>query len=991
MNDNSLQRENERLKEIIKDKDRVIDSIKNENDAIKSSLIWKLSGPIREIGPAIKSITEKKTKNNQKIDGNISFSVVMPVYNVNIKWLKIAMNSVLEQNYSKVELILVDDCSTDAKLIGFLKKINHKQIKVLFNEKNEGISETTNKGVNAASGEYICLMDNDDELAEDTFRILDEYISQNGGDVIYSDQDIIDESGNCSNVLCKPDWSPDLLTSQMYIGHLLVVKKSLYVEIGGERKIYDGSQDYDLMLRLSRATRNIKHISHVLYHWRALESSTAVNPNSKPYSQTAGLRCIQDYFDNSNEKEAIVYESDNLFCYDVRYPNHNKKASIIIPTKDHKSDLETIIISIKEKTTYKNYEIIILNNNTTDSDTLDYFTQLEKDPIISVVDASFEFNWSKLNNYGTKYANGDVYVFLNNDTEIISEDWLERLVENAIRDEVGVVGALLLFPDGKIQHAGVVVGMGGWADHVYANAEPIHIGTPYISPMVTRNVTAVTGACMAISKDKFDKLGGFDEEFIVCGSDIELCIRAIENGYRNIYSPYIKLYHYESKTRSANDIPQIDFEKSYIAYAKYREDGDPYYNKQLDNNSKIPKWLGNTSLESNATVNVTNYEIPEIRQASFRKEVVEKKRLNLVIPSINAEHVFGGIATALSFFNEVCKRYDFDRRIILLDASPDKEAIEKYSEEYKILNCDADRVSDADIVDYVDRQSKSISISENDYFIFTIWYSFYIFAAAYRKFVKQDGFLPNKMIYLIQDYEPGFYKWSSRYMLAESTYMSEFDTIAIFNSNELKNYMIDRYHFYKSYVFDPILNEGLKKELNSLADEVKKKKIILVYGRPTTERNAFELNVAILKRWALLQEDADEWKILSAGEKHDDIEIGGNKIISVGKMTISEYATTLKESYAGLSLMVSPHPSYPPLEMAVFGVKVLTNEYANKNMNYFSENIISGNLGDLDSMAEQLHTITQNYTEYGKLDKSNESYINGKEMFPFISDLLNDL
>mgnify|MGYP000346849283 FL=1 len=397
--------------------------------------------------------------------------------------------------------------------------------------------------------------------------------------------DIIDAKGKTRDPLCKPDWSPDLFLSQMYLGHLIGFKKSLFEKVGGFRGEFNGSQDYDLLLRMTEMTDKIGHVPEILYHWRDLPSSTAANPESKPYAQTAGLNAIQEHLDRVYGKgAATANETENLFVYDVRYHmNEEPKVSIIIPIKDHADLLKAAIDSIFAKTTYKNFEIIILNNNSEREETFTYLKKMkeEHDNVI-VKDAAFEFNWSRLNNYGMKFATGDVYVCLNNDVEVIEPEWLTRLVEKAIRKDVGVVGGLLLYEDNTIQHAGVVIGMGGWADHVFKGMKPQHYGSPFVSPMVTRNVSAVTGACLAVSKATIEKIGGFDEKFIVCGSDIELALRANQHGLVNIYDPNVRLYHYESKSRDASKIPQIDFDLSDQMYKTYRKNGDPYYNRNLD-------------------------------------------------------------------------------------------------------------------------------------------------------------------------------------------------------------------------------------------------------------------------------------------------------------------------------------------------------------------------------------------------------------------------
>ncbi|GLI09879.1 hypothetical protein YDYSG_59120 [Paenibacillus tyrfis] len=511
-------------------------------------------------------------------------SIVMPVFNVDPRWLKLAIDSVQRQIYEKWELCIVDDCSTNPLTKEYLTNLNNTNIKIKFLNENQGISGASNEAVKLTDGQYIVLLDNDDEFMPDTLFEIVKAINHYDPDIIYSDEDKIDMSGNRRFPFFKPDWSPDLFRTQMYIGHIFCFKKSLFNEVGGFRKGLEGSQDYDLALRMTERTSNIHHIPKVLYSWRELETSTALNPHSKPYAHETGLRALNEHLERVYGKgKAWVNETEHFFVYDARYNllNEKPKASIIIPTKDKVELLIPCINSIIEKTTYEQYEIIILNNNSELDETYSWFEEITtQHQFIKVVEASYEFNWSKLNNHGINEATGDVFIFLNNDTIIITPDWLERLSEKAVRGDVGTVGALLLYEDDTIQHAGVVIGMGGWADHVFKGMKPVHFGSPFVSPVLTRNVAASTGACLAISRKTIEKIGLFDENFIICGSDVEISLRAMKRGLFNIYDPNVRLYHLESKTRTSF-VPECDFEQSAIHYSPYRENGDPYYNPNL--------------------------------------------------------------------------------------------------------------------------------------------------------------------------------------------------------------------------------------------------------------------------------------------------------------------------------------------------------------------------------------------------------------------------
>ena len=545
--------------------------------------------------PVVNIFELQKSMELPPIEEKIKFSVLVPLYNTKEQLLKEMIESVLDQRYTNFELCLADGSTPECGYVETVcREYAAKDERVRYErlEKNLGISENTNACAKMATGEYIVLFDHDDlmspiALYENAAAIID-----TGADVLYSDEDHITEKGEHISPLYKPDWSRDLLYSQMYVCHLFVFRRELFEKIGGFRKAYDGSQDYDLMLRLSEHTENIVHIPEILYSWRETESSTANNASSKPYAHTAGLNALNDHLKRMYGGKAKAYDGKYTFTFDTRFDTISDKplVSVIMPMKDYAQLSDDCVKSIIKKTKYQNYEIIILDNRSEKEETFKWFSKIEKfDKRIRVVKADMEFNWSKLNNFGISKAKGEVYIFLNNDIVVDSPDWMERLTENAMRDDVGVVGPLLLYPDKTIQHAGVVIGFGGWADHVYKAAYPVHVGTPYISPMITRNVSAVTGACMAISKKTIEKIGLFDDTFIICGSDVEICVRAYNAGLRNVYAPYAVLYHYESKTRDAKAIPQIDFEKSAACYSQFKESGDPYYNINLDLNSPCPK------------------------------------------------------------------------------------------------------------------------------------------------------------------------------------------------------------------------------------------------------------------------------------------------------------------------------------------------------------------------------------------------------------------
>lgn len=520
-------------------------------------------------------------------------SLLVPVHDTEPAMLEAMLDSVRNQIYPHWELCLCDDASTRPETLSLLDRAvaEEPRIRLHRRESNGHIAQATNDALTLATGEWVALLDHDDALAPHALlRVAQTLAEQPGLELLYTDEDKLDEQGQRCLPYFKPDWSPALLWSQNYVGHLLCVKRSVLLEVGGLRVGTEGSQDYDLVLRLAERGVQVHHLPEVLYHWRLHTGSTAINTEAKPYAHTAGREALARHLARRYpEQFDRVDESEHLFVYEPRFKvPAQAKASIVIPTKDKVELLQPCIDSILGKTTWPHFEIIVLDNNSSEPQTAQYLQALAaREPRVRVVDAPIPFNWSRLNNIGASHATGDVLVFLNNDTLVITPDWLERLMEMALLPDVGTVGALLLYEDGTVQHAGVVVGMGGWADHVYKAMPVAHLPGPYVSNMVMRNVLASTGACVAVARDTLAALGGFDESFEICGSDVELGVRAHKRGLQNIYLPSVRLYHLESKTRSSH-VPEVDFIQSDLKYAPYRLGGDPFFNPNLDAMASTP-------------------------------------------------------------------------------------------------------------------------------------------------------------------------------------------------------------------------------------------------------------------------------------------------------------------------------------------------------------------------------------------------------------------
>lgn len=521
------------------------------------------------------------------------FSIVVPVHDTDPAMLDAMLASVQGQIYPRWELCLCDDASTREETRQWLDRhvAAEPRIKLHRRTRNGHIAQASNDALALATGDYVALLDHDDELAPHALlRLAQILCRQPELDLVYTDEDKLDEQGQRCLPYFKPDWSPALLWSQNYIGHLLCVRRTLLLGVGGWRVGTEGSQDHDLVLRLAEQGARVHHLPEVLYHWRLHANSTAINTEAKPYAHTAGREALTRHLARRYPQNFDrVDDSEHLFVYEPRFKvPAQAKASIIIPTKDKVELLQPCIDSILGKTTWPHFEIIVLDNNSSEPQTAQYLQALAtREPRVRVVDAPIPFNWSRLNNIGASHATGDVLVFLNNDTLVITPDWLERLMEMALLPDVGTVGALLLYEDGTVQHAGVVVGMGGWADHVYKAMPVAHLPGPYVSNTVMRNVMASTGACVAVARNTLAELGGFDEAFEICGSDVELGVRAHKRGLQNIYLPSVRLYHLESKTRSSH-VPEVDFIQSDLKYAPYRLGGDPFFNPNLDAMASTP-------------------------------------------------------------------------------------------------------------------------------------------------------------------------------------------------------------------------------------------------------------------------------------------------------------------------------------------------------------------------------------------------------------------
>ncbi len=523
-------------------------------------------------------------------------SVVMPVYNTPEKWLKLAIESVLKQLYPHWELCIADDASSVEHVKTILQSYQKQdpRIKVTFRQTNGHISAASNSALELAAGEFIALLDHDDELAEHAlYEIAAEINRYPKAALIYSDEDKLNSNGRRVEPYFKSDWNPDLLYGHNFISHLGVYRRSIVNEIGGFREGYEGSQDYDLALRVIEkiSAERIRHIPKILYHWRMIPGSVALNINSKNYAYTAARKAIQSHLTRTGAMNAqvepdSVLPTSNKVVYSL--PKIVPLVSIVIPTKDKVALLRQCVESVLHKTAYANFEIIIINNQSVEQKTQDYFNQLKQEPKVKIIAYDFPFNYSKMNNFAvTHAARGEVIIFLNNDTEVIFSDWLTEMVSHAMRPEIGVVGAKLYYPKGTIQHAGVIGNLQakGGAGHIYRGLAKDKHG--YIGKAcLIQNFLAVTGACMMMRRSVFEELGGFEETLAVDYNDVDICLRAYKANYRVLWTPYVELYHHESATINSLHIRKNKVQKKReVDYmqANWGDilENDPFYNPNL--------------------------------------------------------------------------------------------------------------------------------------------------------------------------------------------------------------------------------------------------------------------------------------------------------------------------------------------------------------------------------------------------------------------------
>jgi glycosyltransferase involved in cell wall biosynthesis len=523
-------------------------------------------------------------------------SVIIPVYNTPEPWLTKAIESVRTQVYPNWELCIADDASTQAHVRPLIEEYTRKdaRIKAVFRPQNGHISAASNSALELATGEFTALLDHDDELAPHALLCFAEAIlARPNTEIIYSDEDKIDEQGYRFDPYFKPDWNPDLLTSQNYLSHLTAYRTATLRAIGGFRTGFEGSQDWDLALRIVERIQpqDIQHIPRVLYHWRAVDGSTAMHPDEKNYAGMSARKALEEHFARVGQKVSLQMVRGGHWHIQYPRPEPPPLVTIIIPTRNGRKLLVACVDSIFARTSYPNFEILIADNDSDDPELITFYEGMKARGRFNVLPCPGPFNFSAINNRAVQHAHGEIIGLLNNDLEIIHPEWLDEMVSHAVRPEIGAVGAKLFYPNFRIQHAGVITGLGGVAGHAFKGLPRHEAGLKY-RPHIVQNFSAVTAACLVIRKSVYLEAGGFDENQLkVAFNDVDFCLKVQSLGYRNLYTPFAELVHHESASRGTEDTPEkiLRFGKE-IEFIKARWGAqllnDPAYNPNFSLNSE---------------------------------------------------------------------------------------------------------------------------------------------------------------------------------------------------------------------------------------------------------------------------------------------------------------------------------------------------------------------------------------------------------------------
>ena len=542
--------------------------------------------------PSIPSQYEQQQRIQEWVSKPL-FSIVTPTYNTPLPVLRACLDSVLAQSYPHWELCIADDASTNPAIVDLLTHYASQDSRIRFvtREKNGHIVKASNTALELASGDFIALLDHDDTLPSHALWTVAKALQAHpNAQIIYSDEDKLDLNGHRCEPFFKPDWSIDLLRSQNYISHLGVYRHELVKQVGGFREGFDGSQDYDLLLRCTArlsGAADILHIPQILYHWRMSSQSASVSADNKSYATESAQRALQEHANSMQTGAKVSVIANGLYRHHWPIPASEPLVSLLIPTRDKLELIKSCVHSILDKTTYRHYEILILDNGSVNPETLNFFETIQAESSrVKVLRWDHPFNYSAINNFGSRQAKGELLGLINNDIEVISPNWLSEMVSHAIRPDVGCVGAKLFYADDSIQHAGVILGIGGVAGHSHKYFEH-HRGGYFSQLRIVRNVSAVTGAVLLLRKSVFENVGGLDGgELKVSFNDVDLCLKVRNMGLINVWTPFAELYHHESKSRGQDITPQQQKRAEHEVTVMVQRWGmhlynDPYYNPNL--------------------------------------------------------------------------------------------------------------------------------------------------------------------------------------------------------------------------------------------------------------------------------------------------------------------------------------------------------------------------------------------------------------------------
>ncbi|HSP55780.1 MAG TPA: glycosyltransferase [Dehalococcoidia bacterium] len=859
-------------------------------------------------------------------------SIITPVWNPGPELLRKTIESVILQTYENWELCLADGGSGDPGVRAALQEAAARdaRIKVQFLGENRGISGNSNAALDVATGDYVAFLDHTDTLAPNALWEVAALLNRDpAADCIYSDHDLISNEDVRHQPLFKPEFSPEMLYSANYLAHFCALRKDLVDRLGRLRSETDGAQDWDLVLRAAAAGARFARIPKVLYHWRTDPGSAVTSPENKPYALRAQERAIQDHLDACRIPGTVVRDEYGGPAIKLR-PSGSTRVTIIIPTRHNCKVLEPCLRSIA-RSTYKNWEIIVVDSAGRTAERERWYERLQKDIPLNLLWWDRPFNFSAVNNLAASQAQGDALLFLNDDTEARSPGWLDEMVGWLEQDGIGAVGAQLTFASGAIQHGGDVLGLQGFADHLFTGAGP-NDWTLFGSTRWYRNLTATTGACLLVRAGLFRHIGGFNERFHLCGSDVALCIQVRRAGYRILCTPFAGVIHHERSTRGNWDVRSDAF-TSFWHYQSFLNGGDPYFSPNLSIFSSIPqlrhpdeptptqvvspiigrelpsKRQGSADIETEATTLVEWCQIQpgeidaNLQLHESNSDPFDVRSINWFIPDM-VSPFYGGIHTILRFAAHFKDRYGITSRFVVMGSGPEEFVRSGITAAFpQLADCDI-RICSLAEGDIRSQPYADISIA-------TLWVTAYAvskFANTKRKF------------YMVQDYEPVFYPAGTLYALSEATY--RLGLYGLCNTSTLRDIYVDQYSG-KAFGFVPAVDTALfhPPEGSRHDDDTM---LVFLYGRPGHWRNCYELAIATLRR--LKQRLKRKVRIVTAGSwvTSGDSE-SAYLVDNLGLLDYRETADLYRKCHVGLTLSVSKHPSYLPLELMASGVLVVSN------------------------------------------------------------------